>query len=55
MGRIYHECRICGCNLDPGEGLICDECKQKELEEKRKREELNKNKGEEKNEKFKDI
>jgi len=23
----YHECKICGANLDPGEGEICDECK----------------------------
>ena len=24
-----YECRICGCTLDPGEGLLCYECREK--------------------------
>ena len=31
----WHRCDMCGCYLDPGEGLLCDEC----LEKRRKREE----------------
>lgn len=23
-----YRCDICGCYLDPGEGLLCDECRQ---------------------------
>ena len=28
-----YRCDICGCYLDPGEGLLCDECRQ-ELRER---------------------
>lgn len=24
-----YKCRVCECNLDPGEGLICEECRKK--------------------------
>lgn len=24
-----NHCRKCGCTLDPGEGKICDECREK--------------------------
>ena len=24
-----YKCDICGCYLDPGEGLLCEECRQK--------------------------
>lgn len=23
-----YRCDVCGCYLDPGEGLLCDECRQ---------------------------
>ena len=26
---IRYNCDLCGCYLDPGEGLLCDECRQK--------------------------
>lgn len=25
-----YKCERCGCNLDPGEGRICDECRNEE-------------------------
>ena len=25
-----YRCERCGCNLDPGEGRLCDECRSKE-------------------------
>lgn len=25
-----YTCRRCGCNIDPGEGQICDECRSEE-------------------------
>lgn len=25
-----YKCRVCGCSLDPGEGYICDDCRDKE-------------------------
>lgn len=27
--RNRYQCDVCGCYLDPGEGLLCDECRQK--------------------------
>lgn len=24
---FYRECEDCGCSLDPGEGRVCDDCK----------------------------
>lgn len=30
-----YECRICGCTLDPGEGYLCDECREKTEENKK--------------------
>ena len=27
--RNRYQCDVCGCYLDPGEGLLCDECTQK--------------------------
>ena len=30
-----YRCDICGCYLDPGEGLLCDECRQKLRERER--------------------
>lgn len=27
-----YRCDICSCYLDPGEGLLCDECRQKTRE-----------------------
>lgn len=27
---IYRKCRICGCSLDPGEGSICEECRDEQ-------------------------
>lgn len=26
----WYRCDICGCYLDPGEGLTCDECLRKQ-------------------------
>ena len=32
----YRQCRICGCSLDPGEGSICEECRDEQyMTEKR--------------------
>ena len=25
-----YKCDSCGCYLDPGEGLLCEECRQKD-------------------------
>ncbi len=25
----WYQCDICGCYLDPGEGSLCDECREK--------------------------
>lgn len=30
-----YQCDMCGCYLDPGEGLLCDECRQKLMERER--------------------
>ena len=27
---IYRKCRICGCSLDPGEGNMCEECRDEQ-------------------------
>jgi hypothetical protein len=27
---FYRKCRICGCSLDPGEGNICEECRDEQ-------------------------
>lgn len=27
---MKYRCRICGCYLDPGEGDICEDCKEEE-------------------------
>lgn len=27
--RNRYQCDVCGCYLDPGEGLLCDECRLK--------------------------
>lgn len=27
---IYRKCRICGCSLDPGEGSMCEECRDEQ-------------------------
>lgn len=32
---MKYQCDICGCYLDPGEGLLCDECRQKLWERER--------------------
>lgn len=34
MGWNY-KCRECGCYIDPGEGGLCDECREKEETKKR--------------------
>lgn len=26
---MRYQCDACGCYLDPGEGLLCDECREK--------------------------
>ena len=31
-----YRCDSCGCYLDPGEGLLCEECRQKIRERTRK-------------------
>lgn len=33
--RNRYQCDMCGCYLDPGEGLLCDECRQKLWERER--------------------
>lgn len=33
-------CKICGCSLDPGEGQICDDCREEMSYENRRRKEL---------------
>ena len=37
--RNNYRCDSCGCYLDPGEGILCDECRadMKHRTEKRKR------------------
>ena len=25
----WYRCDVCGCYLDPGEGSLCDECREK--------------------------
>lgn len=40
----YHECIVCGCSLDPGEGRICDECKEEQNKEAPEQLELNQGK-----------
>lgn len=32
-----YRCDSCGCYLDPGEGRICDECQQNDIERRVKR------------------
>ena len=27
---FYRKCRICGCSLDPGEGNMCEECRDEQ-------------------------
>lgn len=27
---FYRKCRICGCSLDPGEGSMCEECRDEQ-------------------------
>ena len=27
--KYSYRCDACGCYLDPGEGLLCDECREK--------------------------
>ena len=39
---IYRKCEACRCSLDPGEGKLCEECKEEE-QEKRMREKALKN------------
>ena len=39
---IYRKCEACRCSLDPGEGKLCEECKEEE-QEKRTREKALKN------------
>lgn len=34
--RSRYRCDICKCYLDPGEGLLCDECREKAREKIRK-------------------
>lgn len=31
-----YKCDACGCNLDPGEGLLCEECRSKIRERTRR-------------------
>lgn len=26
---MRYQCEECGCNLDPGEGKLCDECRER--------------------------
>ncbi len=30
MNRMRYRCDACGCYLDPGEGRLCDECRDAE-------------------------
>ena len=30
---FYRECKICGCSLDPGEGNMCEECREEKQRE----------------------
>ena len=30
---FYRKCRICGCSLDPGEGSMCEECRDEKERE----------------------
>lgn len=32
-----YKCHICNCTLDPGEGRICDECKDTESKENQRK------------------
>lgn len=32
---MNYRCDICGCYLDPGEGRTCDECQQREAEQRK--------------------
>lgn len=32
---MRYNCDMCGCYLDPGEGLLCDECRQRIRERER--------------------
>lgn len=34
---MNYRCDSCGCYLDPGEGRICDECQQNDIERRVKR------------------
>ncbi len=35
-----YTCRKCGCTLDPGEGSMCDDCREEMNEERRREMEL---------------
>ncbi len=31
--RYYRTCRRCGCALDPGEGILCEDCEKETRQE----------------------
>lgn len=33
---FYRKCRICGCSLDPGEGSMCEECRDEQYMKKQR-------------------
>lgn len=35
MKQHKYICELCKCNLDPGEGRMCEECREKEAARKR--------------------
>ena len=37
-----YKCDGCGCNLDPGEGLLCEECRARIRERTRRGKQLDK-------------
>lgn len=37
---MLYRCDMCGCYLDPGEGRICEECREKSKRRKREKQEL---------------
>lgn len=35
-----YECEVCGCSLDPGEGSMCDDCRDEQSYEVRRRKQV---------------
>ena len=37
----WHKCDVCGCYLDPGEGFLCDECREEIHRRSKEKERIN--------------